>query len=59
MIISRIRWAGHVAWMTEKEKKSYKMLVIKRKEERLPARLRCRRVNIIRDLKEIVWKDVD
>jgi hypothetical protein len=54
-IISRIRWAEHVAWTTAEEKISYKMLVIKRKERRFPASARSRwENNIITDLKEIV-----
>jgi hypothetical protein len=55
----RMRWAGHVARMVEK-RNSYRLLVGKPEGKRPLRRPRRRRVdNIMMDLGEVGWGDVD
>jgi hypothetical protein len=54
----RIRWAGHVTWMVEKN--AYRILVWTSEKKRPLGRPRRRwRGNIEMDLREIGWGGVD
>jgi len=58
IISSRVRWAGHAAWMGEM-RNAYHILVGKPEGNRQLRRPRRRWKYIRIDIREIVWEDVD